>query len=159
MELARTKNVLPLPLIKTHCGLRLPPERHCLLSANYKLRASEIQPKKLTKSGIDRSTSKNKSIGATILKRQSINNGNKTQNVSIPKPVFKFSGNSNGKTNGTTQNVAAKAQQPSTSTSSSCLIQVKQEIKMEVEDEYSDDSRSFKRMREDDDEDDFEAVA
>lgn len=160
MELARTKNVLPLPLIKTHCGLRLPPERHCLLSANYKLRASEIQPKKLTKSGIERSTSKNKSTGATILKRQSMNNANKTQNISIPKPVFKFSGNSNGKTNGTAQNAAAKAQ-PSTSTSaaSSCLIQVKQEIKMEVEDEYSDDSRSFKRMREDDDEDDFEAVA
>lgn len=27
LELARTKNVSPLPLIKPHCGLRLPPDR------------------------------------------------------------------------------------------------------------------------------------
>lgn len=27
LELARSKNVTPLPLIKPHCGLRLPPDR------------------------------------------------------------------------------------------------------------------------------------
>lgn len=27
LDLARTKNVTPLPLIKPHCGLRLPPDR------------------------------------------------------------------------------------------------------------------------------------
>lgn len=31
LELARTKNVTPLPLIKPHCGLRLPPDRYVYL--------------------------------------------------------------------------------------------------------------------------------
>lgn len=39
-ELARSKNVTPLPFIKPHCGLRLPPDRYCLTSCNYKLRAA-----------------------------------------------------------------------------------------------------------------------
>lgn len=32
LELARSKNVTPLPLIKPHCGLRLPPDRYVYLS-------------------------------------------------------------------------------------------------------------------------------
>lgn len=39
-ELARSKNNTPLPFIKPHCGLRLPPDRYCLTSCNYKLRAA-----------------------------------------------------------------------------------------------------------------------
>jgi hypothetical protein len=37
MELAAKKNAQPLPLIREKTGLRLPPERHCLLSLNYQL--------------------------------------------------------------------------------------------------------------------------
>ncbi|PSN31917.1 Transcription initiation factor TFIID subunit 9 [Blattella germanica] len=38
LEVARTKNNTQLPFIKPHCGLRLPPDRYCLSSCNYKLR-------------------------------------------------------------------------------------------------------------------------
>lgn len=156
MELARSRNATPLPLIKTHCGLRLPPERHCLLSANYKLRASELQPKKMTKSALDKSTSKNKSTGSTILKRQSMSTASKTQNVSIPKPMFKVSSNTNGSSNG------GSSGQPSMSIGSNHPIKLSTEIKMEIEDEYSNDSRGMKRKRDDDDdfeyEEEFEAV-
>lgn len=158
LELARSRNATPLPLIKTHCGLRLPPERHCLLSANYKLRASELQPKKMTKSALDKSTSKNKSTGSTILKRQSMTNASKTQNVSIPKPMFKVSANTNGSSNGG----SSSSGQPSMSIGSNHQMKLSTEIKMEVEDEYSNDSRGMKRKRDDDDdfeyEEEFEAV-
>lgn len=36
VELARQKNCQPLPAIKPHTGLRLPPDRYCLISANYR---------------------------------------------------------------------------------------------------------------------------
>lgn len=157
MELARSKNIAPLPLIKSHCGLRLPPERHCLLSANYKVRAAEAQPKKLTKSALDRSSAKSKPNGSTSLKRQSMSNPSKTQNVQIPKPVIKFSGNSNTKSNGTAQTPKA-APQPTVSIASS-QSKLSTEIKMEIEDDYnSNDSKSLKRKREDDDDDEFEVV-
>ncbi|XP_071455318.1 transcription initiation factor TFIID subunit 9 [Hetaerina americana] len=38
LEVARTKNNVPLPMIKPHCGIRLPPDRYSLNSCNYKLR-------------------------------------------------------------------------------------------------------------------------
>lgn len=146
LELARNKNCNPLPLIKTHCGLRLPPERHCLLAANYKLRAAEVQPKKLSKSAMGGAKSKSSGTG---LKRQSMAAANKAQNVTIPKPMFKVSANMNGNANG------------SSTSSPTSLLPVHQ-IKMEIEDDYSNDSRSMKRKREDEDDfeydDEFEAV-
>ncbi|KAF0303150.1 Transcription initiation factor TFIID subunit 9 [Amphibalanus amphitrite] len=39
-DIARTRNSTPLPLIKPQCGLRLPPDRYCLLATNYKLKPS-----------------------------------------------------------------------------------------------------------------------
>lgn len=151
MELARSRNTTPLPLIKTHCGLRLPPERHCLLSANYKLRAAEIVPKRLTKSALDRSSGKSKSNVSTNLKRQSIPNATKKQIVSIPKPTFKVSSNINGKFNG--------APGPSSSATNfppNYPVKVKTEIKMEIEDEYSNDSRGMKRRRDEEQELEYE---
>lgn len=142
-------------MIKTHCGLRLPPERHCLLSANYKLRAAEKQPKKLTKSALEKS-SKNKSTGSTMLKRQSMSSTTKGQTVSIPKPMFKVS--TNGGSNGATSSPA----QPPMSIVSGIPMKLTSEIKMEVEDEYSNDSRGIKRKLEDEDdyeyEEEFETV-
>lgn len=38
IEMARSKNSIPLPAIKSHAGPRLPPEKHSLISANYKCR-------------------------------------------------------------------------------------------------------------------------
>ncbi len=38
MEVARSKNATPLPSVKPHCGIRLPPDCHCLAACNYKLK-------------------------------------------------------------------------------------------------------------------------
>lgn len=101
LEVAKQKNVQPLPTIKPHSGIRLPPDRHCLLAANYKLRAASSQAptKKLVKSalGDGMSTIKTKlsnsggSSPSTTIKKPSLGqNVNKGQSiVSIPKPVFK----------------------------------------------------------------------
>lgn len=38
MEVARAKNTTPLPSVKPHCGIRLPPDCHCLAACNYRLK-------------------------------------------------------------------------------------------------------------------------
>lgn len=100
LEVAKQKNTQPLPTIKPHSGIRLPPDRHCLLAANYKLRAASSQAptKKLVKSAIGEgiSTIKTKltTTGSpiTTIKKptlgQTVNKGGQST-VSIPKPVFK----------------------------------------------------------------------
>lgn len=97
LELARGRNIAPLPLIKSHCGLRLPPDRYCLIATNYKLKAA-VPPKKLMKSALGEGRSTIKTTpkgpgGAGLAKRQNVGGGvgAKQQTVSIPKPVFKFS--------------------------------------------------------------------
>ena len=42
LDIARTKNALPLPLIQERSGLRLPPERYCLTSNNYKVKSKKV---------------------------------------------------------------------------------------------------------------------
>jgi len=37
MDLAKSKNSQPLPLLKSTSGLRLPPDRFCLIQPNYRL--------------------------------------------------------------------------------------------------------------------------
>ena len=39
LQLAKERNAQPLPPIRTHHGLRLPPDRHCLTHPNYRLRS------------------------------------------------------------------------------------------------------------------------
>lgn len=132
LELARGRNIAPLPLIKTHCGLRLPPDRYCLVAANYKLKAA-AQPKKMTKSALDIRPIKTQIKSTTpmpTLKRQTITTVPKTQAVTIPKPVFKF----------TTTTASSAGTKPTTS------LKMKQEIKTESD----DDQMSAKRKREDD---------
>ncbi|EDV93586.1 transcription initiation factor TFIID subunit 9 [Drosophila grimshawi] len=90
-KMADLRNAMPLPAIKPHCGLRLPPDRYCLTGVNYKLRATN-QPKKMTKSALEGRTVK------TVVKPVSSSNGlkrahsivSKQQVVTIPKPVIKF---------------------------------------------------------------------
>lgn len=127
LELARGRNIAPLPLIKPHCGLRLPPDRYCLVAANYKLRAA-AQNKKITKSAIEnRSTIKTqiKSTPTSTIKRPVVS-ATKSQTVTIPKPVFKFST--------TAKTVPAK---------------VRTDVKIESDDPMEDGTA--KRKREDDD--------
>ncbi|CAH1399211.1 unnamed protein product [Nezara viridula] len=45
LEVARTKNNIPLPLVKPHCGIRLPPDRYCFSSCNYKLKSNSSTKK------------------------------------------------------------------------------------------------------------------
>lgn len=103
LEVAKLKNSQALPTIKPHSGIRLPPDRHCLLAANYKLRAatSQAPTKKLVKSALGDGistiktklvTSGGSSPSATMLNKkptlgQTVNKGQSV--VSIPKPVFK----------------------------------------------------------------------
>lgn len=90
-KMAELRNAMPLPPIKPHCGLRLPPDRYCLTGVNYKLRATN-QPKKMTKSALEGRNVK------TVVKPVSSANGpkrahsivSKQQVVTIPKPVIKF---------------------------------------------------------------------
>lgn len=137
LDLSRARNNTPLPLIKPHCGLRLPPDRYCLSQCNYKLRAAAV-PKKMAKSALDsRPIIKANIKGVTTttgIKRPNLTTTPKTQAVTIPKPVFKFSTSSAPKN--------PLTQQPSI---------IKNEIKMELDDEIS----ILKRKRE---EDDFEMV-
>lgn len=121
------------------------------MAANYKLRAAEVQPKKLNKTALDRAKS-GKNAGGTAMKRQSIATIPKTQTVTIPKPVFKFSGNS-GKSGATTTTTGANASKSTTLQSGQ---PTPQDIKMEVDDDYmSSAGGSMKRKHEDDD---FEVV-
>jgi transcription initiation factor TFIID subunit 9B len=100
-EVAKQKNSQPLPTIKPHSGIRLPPDRHCLLAANFKLRAvtSQAPTKKLVKSALEGSTIKTKLVNPSgnspnvnigIKKTTTLGQTvNKTSSVSIPKPNFK----------------------------------------------------------------------
>ncbi|XP_058821876.1 transcription initiation factor TFIID subunit 9 [Topomyia yanbarensis] len=153
LEIARNRNNTPLPLIKTHCGLRLPPDRYCLSACNYKLRAAQ-QAKKMTKSAIEsRSSIKSivgKSTGGIVtgVKRPAVQSTPKTQVVAIPKPVFKFTAAKTAIAK-TAKNTTVGGEGPST-------IEIKTEVEDPLPFGVSDtDSGSVKRKRE---EDDFEIV-
>ncbi|XP_055609081.1 transcription initiation factor TFIID subunit 9 isoform X2 [Uranotaenia lowii] len=154
LEIARNKNNTPLPLIKTHCGLRLPPDRYCLSACNYKLRAAQ-QPKKMTKSAIEgRSTVKSnvgKGFASSGVKRPPVQSTPKTQNVSIPKPVFKFTTTAKTPTIKSEKGIAGSSM-VGTDIGPGVI-----EIKTEVEDPmpFGDSEIGGKRKRE---EDDFEIV-
>ena len=42
MEISKAKNKNPLPPIKYHAGIRLPPDRFCLHSQNYVLKTPNV---------------------------------------------------------------------------------------------------------------------
>ncbi|XP_052891570.1 transcription initiation factor TFIID subunit 9 [Anopheles moucheti] len=171
LEIARVRNATPLPLIKTHCGLRLPPDRYCLSACNYKLRAAQ-QPKRMNKSALEgRSSLKSAKAGSGGgadgngtgggVKRPSVQSTPKTQVVSIPKPVFKFS--TAPKTAPTTATKSIKTTVTpigglggSNGTSAgSTGVAGNVDIKMETDDQFGEGNNGNKRKRE---EDDFEIV-
>lgn len=155
LEIARNRNNTPLPLIKTHCGLRLPPDRYCLSACNYKLRAVQ-QAKKMNKSAIEHRSSIKTNLGkgssgptAAGVKRPAVQSTPKTQVVTIPKPVFKFTSTAKATTTKTVKSSTASGEGPNG-----------MEIKTEVEDPLAfgtsdTETGSMKRKRE---EDDFEIV-
>uniref|UniRef100_A0A1I8N0E9 Transcription initiation factor TFIID subunit 9 n=1 Tax=Musca domestica TaxID=7370 RepID=A0A1I8N0E9_MUSDO len=158
-KLAEVRNSMPLPPIKPHCGLRLPPDRYCLSACNYKLRAAN-QAKKMTKSALDnRSTIKAqvKSGGAgSSIKRQTVVTP-KAQVVTIPKPVIKFTT--------TAKTVAVDSKGMSGSGGGGGMSDAVGEVKMEVDSDTNavvgsittvqSSNSGVKRER---DEDEFEVV-
>lgn len=111
--MAEVRNAMPLPAVKPLCGLRLPPDRYCLSACNYKLRAAH-HPKRMTKSALDgsaaggstgvrtnqRNASKQSSASSAsgsgqyqAIPRQTMASS-KTQVVTIPKPIIKFTATS-----------------------------------------------------------------
>lgn len=90
-KLGEQRNAMPLPPIKPHCGLRLPPDRYCLSACNCQLR-SAMQPKKMTKSAIEnRSNLKSQIKSGNSGGKRSQGSNAKNHVVSVPKPVFKLS--------------------------------------------------------------------
>lgn len=87
LECARYRNNVPLPVIKPPCGLRLPPDRHCLSSPNYILKGVQKKP------SVKGTFTANKPT-VNIIKRTS-NFGINKQTVTIPKPVTKVTSNPN----------------------------------------------------------------
>ncbi|XP_030766159.1 transcription initiation factor TFIID subunit 9 [Sitophilus oryzae] len=91
IECASIKNYSMLPIVKPHCGLRLPPDRYCLTSCNYTLKASH--KKSQLKSGF------NSGPGLKITSKSNVGfirkpaPGIVRQSVTIPKPTMKISGN------------------------------------------------------------------
>ncbi|XP_076662574.1 TBP-associated factor 9 [Halictus rubicundus] len=146
VDVARAKNNIPLPFVKPSNGLRLPPDRYCLNATNYKLRNA---PKKgvgkplhsLVGNNVQGCQSKIKmegnKTGLSIVKRPgTLATVSRTQTISIPKPVLKFSTATTGPAT-----VKAQVTKPKIQISSG---QAMPPVKMELED-------SMKRKREDDD--------
>ncbi|OWR45289.1 Transcription initiation factor TFIID subunit 9 [Danaus plexippus plexippus] len=99
LELARVKNVNPLPLVKPHCGLRLPPDRYCLSSCNYRLK--QATKKIVAKASIPaaptiKTVTTPKPPGQNVVvKRPTGAIVNVTSKpTSVPKPVLKFTSSS-----------------------------------------------------------------
>lgn len=97
LEVSRNKNKSPLPLVKPHCGLRLPPDRHCLNACNYTLRA----PTKKS-SGKSHYSVNNSGAGLKLTSKSNVNyvkrtssGGTNKQSVTIPKPITKVTANTN----------------------------------------------------------------
>lgn len=94
-EVARTKNNTPLPFIKPHCGVRLPPDRYCLSSSNLRLKSPQFTKKNnkvTTTFGSamgDRNIKMTTKPGLGVLRR-TLSTVSKTQTVTIPKSVPKL---------------------------------------------------------------------
>lgn len=140
---------MPLPPIKSNCGLRLPADRYCLSSCNFKLKAATHSKKMIKPASDSRSSiktnvkiqSQSPSVKRASNTNMGINNplsslpGAKPQ-VTVPKPIFKFSN---------TPKPPAPTKPKITISSNAPSAEIE---KMEVDD-------NMKRKREDDD---FEIV-
>ncbi|GBP18059.1 Transcription initiation factor TFIID subunit 9 [Eumeta japonica] len=141
LEIARGKNVNPLPTIKPHCGLRLPPDRYCLSGCNYRLKA--LAKKTVTKPTNIVTTPTIKTVTSkhgtpqqnVVVKRQPgpVTNISKPGSVP-PKPVLKFTA--------TSKVVAKPAVRVTSGPGPTHVTPVKMEI---------DTESAKKRKREDDD--------
>lgn len=153
LDLARTKNSNPLPFVKPHCGIRLPPDRYCLNSCNYKLKSITSNSKKskfghqLVSSGgyVAGGSMKigSKTSSVNVVKRSgSITTIPRTQSITTSKNVIKFS-----TTGAQKVQVKPKIQISAGLPTNQVEVEVlNQNIKMEVD----ESTNPLKRKREDD---------
>lgn len=145
LHLAQDKNKIPLPFVKPNNGLRLPPDRYCLNSTNYRLKNVTKKVQKPAHSlvgnnqsgGQPRPKVEGNKTGVSIVKRPgTLATVARTQTISIPKPVLKFS-------TATTSTTAVKTQvtKPKIQISSNQTLPA---VKMETDE-------TLKRKREEDD--------
>lgn len=137
MECARNKNNSPLPIVKPHCGLRLPPDRHCLAACNYTLKSTLQRKGKSTGPSGTPGLKLATKPGLSYIKRTNPIGATK-QAVTVPKPITKIA-------SGQPQKTVLKTK-----------IQITQNVSLQPssisnEPEQMDvDSVSLKRKREDD---------
>ncbi|EFA11878.1 transcription initiation factor TFIID subunit 9 [Tribolium castaneum] len=89
LECANIKNYTPLPLVKPHCGLRLPPDRYCLSSCNYALKSCNQKKTKpsYNSPGPGGPVKVATKLNVSYVKRAPI--GVTKQSITIPKAVAK----------------------------------------------------------------------
>ncbi|XP_012276880.1 transcription initiation factor TFIID subunit 9 [Orussus abietinus] len=151
LDVARAKNNIPLPFVKPNNGLRLPPDRYCLNSTNYRLKYTskkihryENKPlhavvgNNLT-SNQSRIKVENSKSGLSIVKRPgTLATVARTQTISIPKPVFKFSTGSTGTTTVKTQVAKPKIQMSTSQSVPSVKMEMDESLKRKREEEDYD---------------------
>lgn len=85
LEVAKAKNTNQLPTVKASHGLRLPPDRFCLTSTNYKLKSKKPNVKRVN---VDVKP------GVSAVKRPAtggLSTVPRAQNISMAKPTYKIS--------------------------------------------------------------------
>lgn len=93
LECAQVKNYAQLPLIKPHCGLRLPPDRYCLSSCNYVMKSAHKTKTYSLGGGVG--TKLQSKPGSIIKRTNALMN---KQTVTVQKAVTKIGTNIQQKT-------------------------------------------------------------
>ncbi|PIK46537.1 putative transcription initiation factor TFIID subunit 9 [Apostichopus japonicus] len=101
LEIAKQKNNLPLPGVKPQNGVRLPPDRYCLTSTNYRLRHSQ---KRATLT-LPTHLSAGKSSSVTFIARQGPTFGMKSTNKSSGAPKMSDSSSPGGSSKSPKMNI------------------------------------------------------
>ncbi|XP_042908196.1 transcription initiation factor TFIID subunit 9 [Parasteatoda tepidariorum] len=96
LEVAKQRNSMPLPQIKSTAGLRLPPDRHSLTSCNYRLKsASKKRVHTVSRLSISNVTSnlgnKNSALINVNKAPSVLSKGNTNLSPAITKPVVSIS--------------------------------------------------------------------
>ncbi|KAK9504396.1 hypothetical protein O3M35_010736 [Rhynocoris fuscipes] len=133
LEVARSKNSIPLPSVKPHCGIRLPPDRYCFSACNFRLKSASKKMSDKIKYSISNSggvnqlssnlnngpplkmaktsgnvTSSGNTGGVPVVKRPTSNNVARSQAITaVAKPLIKLTTNSS--MSASQQQVQAKA--------------------------------------------------
>lgn len=91
LDVARTKNNVPLPFIRPSNGLRLPPDRFCLSGTNYKLKSLGKKGGKGGMSNLMKLKADTSKSSVVIKRPGPMSMVSKTQTISSAKPVYKIS--------------------------------------------------------------------